>query len=75
MYVFFKLIIVTVLYQQLVAFLTQYVRGLKNFRAEQPHQHAIYYTNILSSEQLWTKEELLEATEGLLSIPVEHAEL
>ncbi|ELU09335.1 hypothetical protein CAPTEDRAFT_155510 [Capitella teleta] len=40
----------------------KYVRGLKNFKAEQPHQHAIYYTTLLLSEQLWTKEELLEAT-------------
>ncbi|ESO09969.1 hypothetical protein HELRODRAFT_109371 [Helobdella robusta] len=43
--------------------LENYVRALKNFRAEQPHQHAIYYTSLLISEQQWTKEELLEATE------------
>lgn len=40
-----------------------YIRGLKNFRAEQPHQHAIYYTAVLTSETMWTKEELLDATE------------
>jgi insulysin len=45
--------------------LERYIRGLKNFRAEQPHQHAIYYTNVLSAEQFWTKDELLEATEGM----------
>ena len=44
----------------------QYVRALKNFRAEQPHQHAIYYTALIMSETMWTKEELLEATEGRL---------
>jgi len=44
--------------------LQQYVRNLKNFRAEQPHQHAVYYTNALAAEQFWTKDELLEATEG-----------
>jgi len=42
----------------------QFVRSLKNFRAEQPHQHAVYYTNALAAEQFWTKDELLEATEG-----------
>lgn len=45
--------------------LESYIRLLKNFRAEQPHQHAIYYTNLLLAEQLWTKEELLEATEDM----------
>ena len=42
-----------------------YIRGLKNFKAEQPYQHALYYTMVLTSEQMWTKEELLEATEDL----------
>ena len=40
------------------------MRGLKNFKAEQPHQHAIYYMNVIMSEQMWTKEELLDATDG-----------
>jgi insulysin len=43
--------------------LENYIRRLKNFRAEAPHQHAIYYTNMLTSELQWTKEELLEATD------------
>jgi insulysin len=43
--------------------LEKYIRGLKNFRAEQPHQHAVYYMNLLAMEQAWTKEELLDATE------------
>ena len=47
--------------------LFQYVRGLKNFKAEQPHQHAVYYTTVLMSEQLWTKDELLDATEGIFN--------
>lgn len=42
-----------------------YVRGLKNFQAEQPHKHAVYYTSVLLSEHAWTKDELLEATEDL----------
>lgn len=42
----------------------QYERGLKNFKAEQPHQHAIYYASVVLSEQLWTKDELLEALDG-----------
>ncbi|XP_033106697.1 insulin-degrading enzyme-like [Anneissia japonica] len=35
-----------------------YSRMLKNFNAEQPHQHAVYYTAVLMSELAWTKEEL-----------------
>jgi insulysin len=44
----------------------QYVRGLKNFEAEQPYQHAVYYLAVLLAEQAWTKEELLAATDGNL---------
>jgi len=44
--------------------LRQYIRNLKNFRAEQPHRHAVYFTNALAAEQFWTKDELLDATEG-----------
>lgn len=40
-----------------------YIRSLKNFEAEQPYQQAMYYLSLLISEQAWTKEELLEATE------------
>nr|CAD7434187.1 unnamed protein product [Timema monikensis] len=39
-----------------------YVRGLRNFEAEQPYQHAVYYLAVLLAEQAWTKEELLTAT-------------
>ncbi|KAK3095847.1 hypothetical protein FSP39_019946 [Pinctada imbricata] len=42
-----------------------YTRGLKNFHAEQPHQHAIYYTNVLMSEVMWTKDELLGAIDDV----------
>ncbi|XP_013403642.1 insulin-degrading enzyme [Lingula anatina] len=42
-----------------------YKRSLENFRAEQPHQHAVYYTNLVTSEQMWTKEELLDALEDI----------
>uniref|UniRef100_T1ISN5 Insulin-degrading enzyme n=1 Tax=Strigamia maritima TaxID=126957 RepID=T1ISN5_STRMM len=45
-----------------------YIRGLKNFHAEQPHQHAIYYTSVLLAETAWTKEELLESAEDLTLI-------
>ena len=48
----------------LCTYIFQYVRGLKNFKAEQPHQHAVYYTTIVMSEQMWTKDELLNATDG-----------
>ncbi|KAL8568009.1 hypothetical protein ACOMHN_029184 [Nucella lapillus] len=40
-------------------------RGLRNFRAEQPHQHAVYYTTVIMSEVTWTKEELLSALEDV----------
>ena len=46
----------------------QYIRSMNNFRAEQPHQHAVYYTSMIVSEQLWTKEELLDAAEGTHSL-------
>ena len=42
----------------------QYERGLRNFRAEQPHQHAVYYTTVIMSEVTWTKDELLSSLEG-----------
>jgi insulysin len=45
----------------------QYVRGLKNFKAEQPYQHAVYYLALLLTENAWTKQELIDATE-LLSV-------
>ncbi|KAG5318579.1 IDE enzyme, partial [Pseudoatta argentina] len=40
----------------------KYIRSLKNFAAEQPYQHAVYYLVALLAEQAWLKEELLEAT-------------
>ncbi|KAL3863624.1 hypothetical protein ACJMK2_005374 [Sinanodonta woodiana] len=42
-----------------------YKRSLKNFHAEQPHQHALYYTSVLMAEVLWTQEELLQALDEL----------
>merc|ERR1712115_439607 len=42
-----------------------YTRGLKNFQAEQPHQHAVYYNSGVLSERVWHKEELMSALEGL----------
>lgn len=41
----------------------KYIRGLKNFKAEQPYSHAIYYLALMLTEVSWTKTELLEATE------------
>ncbi|XP_046427439.1 insulin-degrading enzyme isoform X1 [Neodiprion fabricii] len=42
-----------------------YIRGLKNFDAEQPYQHAVYYLAVLLAETVWTKDELLDATSHL----------
>lgn len=40
-------------------------RQLRNFKAEQPYMHAVYYNNMLLDNKFWTKEELAEAIEGL----------
>ncbi|XP_052226154.1 insulin-degrading enzyme-like isoform X2 [Dreissena polymorpha] len=40
-----------------------YGRSLRNFHAEQPHQHAVYFTSVVMSELLWTQEELLDTLE------------
>ncbi|CAG9861187.1 unnamed protein product [Phyllotreta striolata] len=42
-----------------------YIRNLKNFSAEQPYQHAVYYLTVLLTEHSWTKQELLAATDQL----------
>ncbi|XP_042192680.1 insulin-degrading enzyme isoform X1 [Callorhinchus milii] len=42
-----------------------YMRSLSNFRAEQPHQHAMYYLRLLMTEVAWTKDELKEALEDV----------
>uniref|UniRef100_A0A1W7RAD0 Insulin-degrading enzyme n=1 Tax=Hadrurus spadix TaxID=141984 RepID=A0A1W7RAD0_9SCOR len=42
-----------------------YIRGLKNFQAEQPHQHAVYYTCLLLAERIWSNDELLDVAEEL----------
>uniref|UniRef100_A0A8C4YMS4 Insulin-degrading enzyme n=1 Tax=Gopherus evgoodei TaxID=1825980 RepID=A0A8C4YMS4_9SAUR len=42
-----------------------YVRSLNNFRAEQPHQHAMYYLQLLMTEVAWTKDELKEALDDV----------
>ncbi|CAL8256778.1 unnamed protein product [Lota lota] len=41
-----------------------YMRSLNNFRAEQPHQHAMYYLRLLMTEVAWTKDELREALDA-----------
>lgn len=40
------------------------MRSLNNFRAEQPHEHAMYYLQLLMTEVAWTKNELKEALDG-----------
>lgn len=39
----------------------QLLRALKNFKAEQPYQHAVYYLALLLTEHAWTKQELIDA--------------
>ncbi|KAM3913652.1 insulin-degrading enzyme isoform 1-T1 [Leptodactylus fuscus] len=42
-----------------------YMRSLNNFRAEQPHQHAMYYLRVLMTEVAWTKDELRDALDDV----------
>ncbi|KTG48023.1 hypothetical protein cypCar_00004166 [Cyprinus carpio] len=42
-----------------------YMRSLNNFRAEQPHQHAMYYLRLLMTEVAWTKDELRDALDDV----------
>lgn len=42
------------------------MRSLNNFRAEQPHQHAMYYLRLLMTEVAWTKDELRDALDGAM---------
>lgn len=46
-------------------FKENYIRSLKNFAAEQPYQHAVYYLALLMTEHSWSKQELLAATDQL----------
>lgn len=39
----------------------QLQRSLKNYQAEQPYQHAVYYLALILTEQAWTKQELADA--------------
>ncbi|XP_026833292.1 insulin-degrading enzyme isoform X2 [Drosophila erecta] len=41
----------------------EYVRSLKNFKAEQPYQHSIYYLALLLTENAWANVELVDAME------------
>jgi len=49
--------------QRFEIFKEQYIRGLKNFQAEQPYQQCIYYLALILTENAWTKKELIDATE------------
>jgi len=40
-------------------------RYFKNFKADQPSRHAIYYSEVLRTETQWTIDELLASFEGL----------
>ncbi|XP_011634995.1 insulin-degrading enzyme-like [Pogonomyrmex barbatus] len=39
-----------------------YIRYLKNFAADQPHEHARYYLKVLLTEHVCLKDELLDST-------------
>ena len=40
-------------------------RYLRNFRAEQPHTHAMYYCNVVLEDLVWTRQQMAEALEGV----------
>ena len=60
-----KLVNFTVNPKRLEVLKENYIRSLKNFEAEQPYQHAVYYLAVLLWEQVWMKDELLAATSHL----------
>lgn len=43
-------------------------RALKNFNAEQPYQHAVYYLALILTEHAWTKHELIDAVSCEFSV-------
>ena len=43
----------------------EFIRDLKNFKMEQPYEHAYYYNNILLAERRFTIEDLLDSVVGL----------
>lgn len=43
----------------------RFVRNLKNFAMDQPYHHAMYYTNVLLTDKVWTKDEILKEAENL----------
>lgn len=45
----------------------EFIRSLKNFKAEQPYQHAIYYLALILTENAWANSELLDAMECRLT--------
>ncbi|XP_063543756.1 insulin-degrading enzyme [Cydia strobilella] len=42
-----------------------HIRGIKNFEAEQPYQHAVYQQALCLSDLVWTRCQLLDAAEPL----------
>ncbi|XP_048003633.1 insulin-degrading enzyme isoform X2 [Leguminivora glycinivorella] len=42
-----------------------HIRGIRNFEAEQPYQHAVYQQALCLSDLVWTRCQLLEAAEKL----------
>ena len=63
-----KLKILTIIITNyLLCFFNQIQRKLKNFEAEQPHMHAIFYMSYLLSEQAWDKVEILQTLAGGVS--------
>ena len=45
----------------------QILRKLKNFEADQPHTHAMFYMSYLLSEHAWDKFEILDSLKCKLS--------
>ena len=42
------------------------LRRLRNFKAEQPYTHAMYYCEVILQSVIWTRQQLADALEGEL---------
>uniref|UniRef100_A0A914XIB4 Insulin-degrading enzyme n=1 Tax=Plectus sambesii TaxID=2011161 RepID=A0A914XIB4_9BILA len=42
-----------------------FIRSIRNFKQDQPYAQAVFYTSLLLSERLWSKEQLLSVADGV----------
>ena len=66
-----KLITFTVNRERFAQVKDSYVRNLNNFKMEQPSSHAVYYSDAIVTDCVWTKTELIEELDELTPEAVE----